>query len=487
MNAPAWHDRLRHLALGGPLGIRPTRGLLLALLLWAAGTAGVVALGERAVARDEVARVADVRRELQWAVESLRQASRRMLDTMEDLHALALLRRRMEHEGDAAAAAAIGDRLAAVARQERLGIRQIAEIDADGMLRWTTTPGWEPVDLSDREHFQVHRDGRRALFVSRPVMGRASGSWTVQFTRPILEDGHFAGVIVFSIDPRLLSRALERIHQHSGIIVGILRTADRTLIARSENAAQYIGLQPVFHFQMTEELRRDRGGFLRTRSNLDDTSSFYSFRILDEAPLVLAARTPAAVVEEPAAVFRRWVRLGVGTGSLLALAAIAILFQRRQTAATRRLLEDIRHDSATARAAWQRLDQLTSAAPAALYAAEIAAQEGAPPTGLSRNHFTGNVERVTGWPPEALAPAGSIAERTDNAGRLGRLEFLRRLAEHGEASTEYRLRRPDGSSIRVREDGRVIGREGGALQICGSLSDVTRSETADHAPLPATP
>ncbi|PZR19036.1 MAG: hypothetical protein DI538_31515 [Azospira oryzae] len=32
-------------------------------------------------------------------------------------------------------------------------------------------------------------------------------------------------------------------------------------------------------------------------------------------------------------------------------------------------------------------------------------------------------------------------------------------------STEYRLRRPDGSWIRVREDGRVIGREGGALGI----------------------
>lgn len=487
MSAPAWHDRLRYLLQGPPSGIRPTRWLLLALLLWAAGTAAAVALGERALARDEAARIADVRRELQWAVESLDQASRRTLDTMEDLHALALLRRRMEHEGDAAATAAIAERLTAVARQERLGIRQIAEIDAQGMLRWTTTPGWQPVDLSDREHFQVHRNGRRTLFVSRPVMGRASGSWTVQFTRPILEDGHFAGVMVFSIDPRLLSRALERVHQHSGIIVGILRSADRTLIARSENATQYIGLQPVFHFQMTEELRRDRGGFLRTRSNLDDTSSFYSFRIMEEAPLVLAASMLTAAVEEPAAVFRRWVRLGVGAGSLLALAAIAILFQRRQTAATRRLLEDIRHDSATARAAWQRLDQLTSAAPAALYAAEIAAQEGAPPTGLSRNHFTGNVERVTGWPPEALAPAGSIAERTDNAGRLGRLEFLRRLAEHGEASTEYRLRRPDGSWIRVREDGRVIGRQGGALQICGSLSDVTRSETADRAPLPATP
>ena len=65
-------------------------------------------------------------------------------------------------------------------------IVQVAIIDAKGMMR-ASNAGPKPtpaMDLSDREHFRFHV-GRAedVLFISKPVLGRASGRWSVQFTR----------------------------------------------------------------------------------------------------------------------------------------------------------------------------------------------------------------------------------------------------------------------------------------------------------------
>ena len=55
------------------------------------------------------------------------------------------------------------------------------------------------------------------LFISKPVMGRASGKSSVQFTRPFFEsDGRFAGVIVVSLDPTHLSTAYKDLNLGDG-------------------------------------------------------------------------------------------------------------------------------------------------------------------------------------------------------------------------------------------------------------------------------
>ena len=83
---------------------------------------------------------------------------------------------------------------------------QVAVIGADGRLDYSNlarTP--ERIDLSDREHFRLVRDaalrGEDRLFVSRPVKGRVSGRWSIQFVRPILGAAGFAGVLDVSSDP----------------------------------------------------------------------------------------------------------------------------------------------------------------------------------------------------------------------------------------------------------------------------------------------
>ena len=81
---------------------------------------------------------------------------------------------------------------------------QVAVIDENGMLVYSSIgPTTERLDLSQREHFRVHKEsgGRDVLFISDPVQGKVSKKWSIQFTRPILRAGQFAGVVVVSVSP----------------------------------------------------------------------------------------------------------------------------------------------------------------------------------------------------------------------------------------------------------------------------------------------
>jgi EAL domain-containing protein (putative c-di-GMP-specific phosphodiesterase class I) len=87
---------------------------------------------------------------------------------------------------------------------------QTSVIDANGFMVTSSAllrpPA--PMYLGDREHFQAHLKSKDDfLFISRPVIGRASGKWSVQFARKLTDSaGQFAGVVVISLDAARLAR-----------------------------------------------------------------------------------------------------------------------------------------------------------------------------------------------------------------------------------------------------------------------------------------
>jgi diguanylate cyclase (GGDEF)-like protein len=107
---------------------------------------------------------------------------------------------------------------------------QISVIDRSGTMISSTAMLYPrtPIDLSDREHYRVHtRASRDELFISRPVVGRASGRTSIQFTRRFYSaDGTFGGVLVVSLDPERLSSAYQDINLGAGGGLALIGTDD---------------------------------------------------------------------------------------------------------------------------------------------------------------------------------------------------------------------------------------------------------------------
>jgi signal transduction histidine kinase/CheY-like chemotaxis protein/HPt (histidine-containing phosphotransfer) domain-containing protein len=120
---------------------------------------------------------------------------------------------------------------------------QMAVADASGLtLTTTTADAPSNVMIGDREHFRIQVAATQdRLFISKPVIGRASGQLSVQFTRRMTTpDGRFAGVVVASLDPHVLGvfRESERVGDGSAMLIGrdgIIRAArpDTAMIGAS--------------------------------------------------------------------------------------------------------------------------------------------------------------------------------------------------------------------------------------------------------------
>ena len=85
---------------------------------------------------------------------------------------------------------------------------QVGLIGADGFIKLSSVDSRSAVgtDLRDREHYRHFiTAGNHELFISKPIVGRTTGKWSIQLARRIeRSDGSFAGVIVASLDPNYL-------------------------------------------------------------------------------------------------------------------------------------------------------------------------------------------------------------------------------------------------------------------------------------------
>jgi diguanylate cyclase (GGDEF)-like protein len=91
---------------------------------------------------------------------------------------------------------------------------QFTIVGPDGLLKASSTFEINTkTDLSDREYFKHHRTAvNDPLLISKPVLGRTSGKWTIQVTRRLrMPNGSFGGMVVASLDPEQLSRFYESI------------------------------------------------------------------------------------------------------------------------------------------------------------------------------------------------------------------------------------------------------------------------------------
>jgi diguanylate cyclase (GGDEF)-like protein len=164
---------------------------------------------------------------------------------------------------------------------------QIAVIGADGYVTATTAEyTGPPLYLGDREHFRAHVDtDQDKLFISTPVLGRASGKWSIQFSRRLRRpDGGFGGVIVISIDPNFVEKFYETVDLGKEGSVA-LRNLDNVVLAARGVLAHALGVQ-VNRRLFSEALVHPTAGHYWSEGQHDGVNRLVAYRVSDRFPLV---------------------------------------------------------------------------------------------------------------------------------------------------------------------------------------------------------
>lgn len=188
------------------------------------------------------------------------------------------------------------------------------------------------IDLSEREHIQVHleperqRDAHRqltrnGLFVGKPVLGKVSGKWTLQLSRPIVSpSGYMHGVVVASVNPDYFETVYSDVQLGEGGAVTLLGD-DQTIRARVE-AGKPVGMGKTVTLPSDHpllDLTKSEGAYIRV-SEVDGTERVAAFRRIPGYPLnVVVSNTTEAALEE----WRDMRNVTVAVAILLGAAIIA--------------------------------------------------------------------------------------------------------------------------------------------------------------------
>lgn len=352
-------------------------------------------------------------------------------------------------------------------------LAQVAVADAQGIVRYSSlaqsgpgVPAGPPVSIADRAHFVAHLHAEAPhLYISRPVLGRVSGQWTIQFSYPIQREGVFDGVVVVSTRPEYLSRYFREIFtDHKN--VALLARNDGSYLARSslQDAVMDQQVKPGRAFITQPELRS--GEYLDS-AQVDGITRYYAWHRVEDYPLVVSVglEREEALASTREAIQASRERSLLGTVAVLIAAGwIVMLFQRQQRN---------REALATSKA---RLTLALEAGGLGLWNWNVNTQEcnfdsrWCQMLGLAQNavrpHFDSIRELVhpDDWPRVQTAIEHHLSGETESF------------------ESEHRMRHSDGRWLWILARGRITqqGGDGRPVKLAGTHLDITDRRRAEQ-------
>ena len=210
---------------------------------------------------------------------------------------------------------------------------QLSLIDASGMLVQSNLAGTrQPVDLSDREHFRVHVGARPdSLFISKPLLGRVSNRYSVQFTRRVIGlDGEFLGVVVASLDPSYLARFYESLQIGGGFVMLVGLDG---YVRAGRPVPGLIG-RPLTNSPLLERASlAGNGNYQLAVAEMTERPAIVSYRRLADYPLVVLVGYGSEEVFAPYRQHRfQYVGAGIGLSALVLCIGTILAIHRRRLA-----------------------------------------------------------------------------------------------------------------------------------------------------------
>ncbi len=166
---------------------------------------------------------------------------------------------------------------------------QVVVIGPDGYVVISSHPrSGGPFNLRDREYFQAHvaRDTGQ-MFISKPLVGRGSGRWTIELSRRINKpDGSFGGVLVVALDPQYLANFYKTIDIGRHGLVSIIGL-DGTVRARATGDGDTAIGQDLRKAGLWAALAKSPDGHYEEPSVIGGLFRLFNYRSLAEYPLVV--------------------------------------------------------------------------------------------------------------------------------------------------------------------------------------------------------
>lgn len=209
---------------------------------------------------------------------------------------------------------------------------QAGIIDAHGQYIFSNLPTHKVIDLSDREHFRIHKERYSyPLYLSKVVFGRASNKWSIQLTRRLENpDGSFNGVSVVSFDPTYFANFHRKIDLgNNGFtafldIHGVVRTLRAGSVSTIEGLKEPLTLPPSV-------LTEANGTFISNQL-YDGANRIYAFERLSNQPLmVLVGMDLKEVLAEHMAHRKVYLMFAIGLSTVIALFAIGAIYTIRRS------------------------------------------------------------------------------------------------------------------------------------------------------------
>lgn len=217
----------------------------------------------------------------------------------------------------------------------------ISVTDENGDLAASSQVPFVPSNLKDREHFLVHKDvDSGQLFVSKPVLGRSSGKWSIQMTRRINKpNGTFGGMANVSVDPFYFTEFYKQVDLGRNSSIALIGR-DGIVRARQSNNNAEFG-RDMSDSILMEKLAESNVGYYIAKSAIDGVKRIYNYRALSDYPLVvLVGVEEEAVLRNFNQRIKSYYLLAVGvTGVIIIFVFMLLSIMARQKRAEQALKE----------------------------------------------------------------------------------------------------------------------------------------------------
>ncbi len=152
------------------------------------------------------------------------------------------------------------------------------------------------VELSDRKYFLAHLESDTGkIFIGEPALGRVTGKWAIQISRRLNRaDGSFDGVVYMAVDPSYFANFYRRIDLGPDGLVSLVGLDG---IAR----VRQIGDKTLFGQDMRDStlfrsIAKTSAATFITKGRFDGVARLYSYRVLEDYPVVVALGPTMSVV-----------------------------------------------------------------------------------------------------------------------------------------------------------------------------------------------